>query len=114
MVEKVQKSEAEWRSLLTPTEFAVLREAGTERPWSGEYVSTHTEGTYHCRACDAVKRDPTLLQRSTTLWVSGSTALRTRVPPSPAGALALTDCGFNGSGPWCRSRGRGSIRGCGR
>lgn len=53
MVEKVERSDAEWRSLLTPMEFAVLREAGTERPWSGEYVSTHTEGTYHCRACDA-------------------------------------------------------------
>ena len=34
-------------------EYAVLRQAGTERPWSGEYVSTHTAGTYHCRACDA-------------------------------------------------------------
>ena len=53
MVEKVEKAETEWRSLLTPMEFAVLREAATERPWSGEYVSTHAEGTYHCRACDA-------------------------------------------------------------
>jgi peptide-methionine (R)-S-oxide reductase len=53
MVQKVERTEAEWRSLLTPMEYAVLREAGTERAWSGEYVSTHSAGTYHCRACDA-------------------------------------------------------------
>jgi peptide-methionine (R)-S-oxide reductase len=50
---KVQKSDAEWREELSPSEFAVLRQAGTERPWSGEYNETKTEGIYSCRACDA-------------------------------------------------------------
>jgi peptide-methionine (R)-S-oxide reductase len=49
----VQKSDAEWREELSSEEFAVLRQAGTERPWSGEYNDTKTEGIYSCRACDA-------------------------------------------------------------
>jgi peptide-methionine (R)-S-oxide reductase len=50
---QVQKSDAEWRELLTPQEYAVLRQAGTERPFTGEYVDTMTEGVYRCRACGA-------------------------------------------------------------
>ncbi|MEU8357663.1 peptide-methionine (R)-S-oxide reductase MsrB [Nonomuraea sp. NPDC048882] len=52
-MDKVVKSEAEWRSELSPEEFHVLREAGTERPFTGEYVDTKTEGVYSCRACGA-------------------------------------------------------------
>ncbi|MBB5894586.1 peptide-methionine (R)-S-oxide reductase MsrB [Kutzneria kofuensis] len=50
---KVVKSEQEWRAQLTPQEFAVLRQAGTERPWVGEYTDTKTTGVYECRACGA-------------------------------------------------------------
>ena len=46
-------TEDEWRVRLSPAEFRVLRQAGTEAPWSGEYVSTKTRGVYHCRACGA-------------------------------------------------------------
>jgi peptide-methionine (R)-S-oxide reductase len=46
-------TEYEWRVRLSPAEFRVLRQAGTEPPWSGEYVSTKTEGMYRCRACGA-------------------------------------------------------------
>jgi len=50
---EVQKSDAEWREELSPAEFAVLRQAGTERPWAGEYTDTKTVGVYACRACGA-------------------------------------------------------------
>lgn len=45
--------EDEWRSRLNGQEYAVLREGGTERAFTGEYTDTTTEGTYTCRACDA-------------------------------------------------------------
>lgn len=44
-------TDAEWRVRLSPDEFRVLRRAGTEAPWSGEYVNTKTDGVYRCRAC---------------------------------------------------------------
>src|SRR5689334_3535079 len=44
-------TEDEWRVRLSPDEFRVLRQAGTEPAWSGEYVDTKTEGMYNCRAC---------------------------------------------------------------
>ncbi len=47
----VLKSDEQWRQELTPEEFAVLRQAGTERPFSGEYWNSHTKGVYQCRAC---------------------------------------------------------------
>ncbi|MHA6799106.1 peptide-methionine (R)-S-oxide reductase MsrB [Bounagaea algeriensis] len=49
----VNKSEQEWQQQLDPAEYAVLRNAHTERPFSGEYVDTETEGVYRCRACGA-------------------------------------------------------------
>ena len=51
MTEKVMKSEAEWKAELTPTQYAVLRQAATERPFTGEYVNTKTPGVYTCAAC---------------------------------------------------------------
>ena len=44
-------TEAQWREKLSPEEFRVLREAGTEAPGVGEYTNTTTEGVYRCRAC---------------------------------------------------------------
>jgi peptide-methionine (R)-S-oxide reductase len=46
-------SDQEWRKKLTPEEYMVLRKAGTERPYTGEYWDDHTEGVYDCRACGA-------------------------------------------------------------
>jgi peptide-methionine (R)-S-oxide reductase len=50
---KVQLSDDEWRKKLNPQEFQVLRRAGTERPFVGEYTDTKTQGIYECRACGA-------------------------------------------------------------
>ncbi len=50
---KVVKTEAEWRELLTPEQFHVMREKGTERAFSGALNSNHGDGVYHCGACDA-------------------------------------------------------------
>ncbi|CRK55895.1 Peptide methionine sulfoxide reductase MsrB [Alloactinosynnema sp. L-07] len=50
---RVVKSEQEWRAQLDPREFAVLRKAGTEPAWTGEYTETKTVGVYRCRACGA-------------------------------------------------------------
>ena len=50
---KVEKTDEEWRQLLKPDEYQVLRKAGTERPFVGEYTDTETEGVYRCRACQA-------------------------------------------------------------
>jgi len=49
----VTRTEADWREILTAEEYHVLREAGTERPFSGEYENDPTVGVYACRACGA-------------------------------------------------------------
>ncbi len=51
MVDKVTKSDAEWRSELDPQQYAVLRQAATERPFTGEYVHNKADGTYRCAGC---------------------------------------------------------------
>jgi peptide-methionine (R)-S-oxide reductase len=50
---KVQKSEQEWREQLTPEQYEVLRRAGTEAPFTGEYVYNKESGDYRCAACGA-------------------------------------------------------------
>ena len=50
----IVKSEDDWKAVLSPMEYHVLREAGTERAFTGEYTDTKAAGSYSCRACDAV------------------------------------------------------------
>ena len=64
-MDKVVRTDAEWREQLSPDEYAVLRQAATERPFAGEYTDTETVGVYHCRACGAE------LFRSETKFHSG-------------------------------------------
>jgi peptide-methionine (R)-S-oxide reductase len=52
-VPKVTKTEDEWKQLLTDEEYRVLRQAGTERPFTGEYNLHFEAGVYHCKGCNA-------------------------------------------------------------
>ena len=53
MSQKIVKTEAEWKAELTPEQYHVLREKGTERPFTGEFDHTFEEGTYTCAGCGA-------------------------------------------------------------
>ena len=53
MSTQVTKTEQEWREQLTPAEYEVLRNRGTERPFTGEYVRCHDDGVYRCAGCGA-------------------------------------------------------------
>lgn len=52
-----QATDEYWREVLTPDEYHVLRKAGTEPPWSGEYVLTNADGSYLCRGCGSALFD---------------------------------------------------------
>ncbi|HET9691744.1 MAG TPA: peptide-methionine (R)-S-oxide reductase MsrB [Acidimicrobiales bacterium] len=84
MAPEVVRSDAEWRSVLSPEQYQVLRQAGTERPWSGKYVDNHDDGSYHCAACGAV------LFTSDTKFESGS-GWPSFTEPAVADAVELVD-----------------------
>ena len=66
MTQKVEKSDAEWRTELTPMQYHVLREKGTERAFTGEYEHAKQQGEYRCAGCGKV------LFRSDEQFDSGS------------------------------------------
>jgi peptide-methionine (R)-S-oxide reductase len=67
---KVTKSDDEWREELSDTEFAIMREAATERAFTGEYWDTKTPGTYVCRGCGAELFDSETKYDSGSGWPS--------------------------------------------
>jgi len=69
--QKVRKTEAEWRELLTPEQFYVMRQKGTERAFTGALVDNHEDGVYHCGASS----------RGADGRVSGCRCRRTRSRP---------------------------------
>ena len=70
MDKKVEKTEEEWKKELTPEQYAVCREKGTERPFTGEYYKSKESGTYKCVACGNELFDSNTKFESGTGWPS--------------------------------------------
>ena len=85
---KVQRTMAEWRELLTPEQFHVMFEKGTERAFTGTLVNNHEDGIYHCGACNAP------LFTSETKFESGSGWPSFYQPVSPTAVVEHEDRTF--------------------
>ncbi|MBF0551675.1 MAG: peptide-methionine (R)-S-oxide reductase MsrB [Deltaproteobacteria bacterium] len=85
MAEKVVKTKAEWRQLLTPEQYHVTREAGTERAFSGIYANNHDQGIYQCICCG---ND---LFSSATKFESGTGWPSFRQPIAPENVITRSD-----------------------
>jgi peptide-methionine (R)-S-oxide reductase len=70
MSERIEKSEEEWKKTLTPEQYHVLREKGTERAFTGKYADTHEPGTYRCAGCGNPLFDAETKYESGSGWPS--------------------------------------------
>ncbi len=75
MIEKIERSEAEWRQLLTPAQFRVLREEGTEPAWTSALNDEKRKGSYVCAGCDLELFTSEMKYDSGTGWPSFYTTL---------------------------------------
>ncbi len=69
-MDPITKTEEEWKRDLTPEQYAVLREKGTEAPFTGQYVDNHEKGVYKCAACGQQLFDSGTKFDSGTGWPS--------------------------------------------
>jgi peptide-methionine (R)-S-oxide reductase len=85
VTDKIEKTDEQWRKDLTPDQYHVLREAGTERPFSGTYWNNHEDGVYYCAACGLP------LFKSETKFESGTGWPSFYAPVSKANVIEDTD-----------------------
>ena len=78
-IEKITKTDAEWRKLLAPEQYRVARKHGTERAFTGQYWNNHDTGTYRCVACDLELFNSDTKFESGTGWPSFHTPIANHV-----------------------------------
>lgn len=87
---KIQKTDSEWKKELTPEQYEVLREKGTERPFSGEYVDNFEKGDYVCAACYNVLFHSDAKFHSDCGWPSFDKAIKGSVTYVTDNTLGMT------------------------
>ncbi|MBW6503250.1 peptide-methionine (R)-S-oxide reductase MsrB [bacterium] len=88
MTQTVVKTNEEWKKVLTPEQYHILREKGTERPFSGKYDKNHEHGIYRCAACGLD------LYRSEEKYDSGTGWPSFTAPIAPSNVLTRPDNSF--------------------
>lgn len=87
---EVTKTDAEWRSVLTPAQYNVLRQQGTERPYSSTLNDQHAQGSYHCAACDLPLFSSETKFDSGTGWPSFYAPIEGAIATTTDNALFMT------------------------
>lgn len=90
MEEKIIKTEDEWKKELTPEQYSVLREKGTEKPFLGKYLHEEKDGTYTCVACGHPLFSSTAKFDSGTGWPSFDSALPGAVEYKEDNSMGMT------------------------